>query len=119
MYSSRMGNIAGLDQNTIWGSRLLLWRVWQARGFPPNSGSGLGLEARIYSRSNGPYLRTALYERLGVPSTATQAQIKAADYRQRFLYHPDRNSGSAKAAECFTHVSQAYVVLGTTTQRRR
>eukprot|EP00069_Balaena_mysticetus_P016072 bmy_09630T0 len=119
MYSSRMGNIAGLDQNSIWGSQLLLWRVWQARGFPQNWGSGLGLEARTYSRIDGPYSRTALYELLGVPSTATQAQIKAADYRQRFLYHPDHNSGSAEAAECFTRISQAYVVQGSTTQRRR
>ncbi|KAJ8793273.1 hypothetical protein J1605_000268 [Eschrichtius robustus] len=81
-----MGDIAGLDQNSIWG--------------------------------DGPYSRTALYELLGVPPTATQAQIKAADHRQRFLYYPDRNSGSAEAAERFTRVSQAYVVLGSTTQRR-
>ncbi|XP_007186608.1 dnaJ homolog subfamily C member 30, mitochondrial [Balaenoptera acutorostrata] len=100
-------------------SRLLLWRLWQVRGVPQNLGSSLGVEARTYSRSDGPYSRTALYELLGVASTATQAQIKAAYYRQSFLYHPDRNAGSAEAAERFTRISQAYVVLGSTTLRRK
>ncbi|TEA35055.1 hypothetical protein DBR06_SOUSAS33710009 [Sousa chinensis] len=106
-------------QRDVRWSRLLLWRLWQARGVPQNLGLGLGLEARTYSRSDGPYSRTALYELLGVPSTATQAQIKAAYYRQSFLYHPDRNAGSAEAAERFTRISQAYVVLGSTTLRRK
>nr|XP_019842725.1 PREDICTED: dnaJ homolog subfamily C member 30 [Bos indicus] len=100
-------------------SQLLLWRLWQPRGVPQNPRSGLGPEARTYTRSDGPYSRTALYDLLGVPSTATQAQIKAAYYRQSFLYHPDRNSGSAEAAERFTRISQAYVVLGSTTLRRK
>ncbi|KAM5262245.1 dnaJ homolog subfamily C member 30, mitochondrial [Hipposideros larvatus] len=99
--------------------RLVLWRSWQVRGSPQNWVSGLGLEARTYSRGDGPYSRTALYEVLGVPSTATQAQIKAAYYRQSFLYHPDRNSGSPEAAERFTRISQAYVVLGSATLRRK
>ncbi|KAG8509834.1 DnaJ subfamily C member 30, mitochondrial [Galemys pyrenaicus] len=99
--------------------RLLLWRLWQAPGAPQKPVSVVGLEARTYSRSDGPYSRTALYELLGVPSTATQAQIKAAYYRQSFLYHPDRNSGSAEAAERFTRIAQAYVVLGSATLRRK
>ncbi|XP_052510300.1 dnaJ homolog subfamily C member 30, mitochondrial [Budorcas taxicolor] len=105
-------------RNLRW-SRLLLWGLWQPRGVPPNQRSGLGPETRTYTRSDGPYSRTALYDLLGVPSTATQAQIKAAYYRQSFLYHPDRNSGSAEAAERFTRISQAYVVLGSTTLRRK
>lgn len=99
--------------------RLLMWKLWLGRGPPQNRVSCLGLEARAYSRGDGPYSRTALYELLGVPSTATQAQIKAAYYRQSFLYHPDRNSGSAEAAERFTRISQAYVVLGSATLRRK
>ncbi|XP_059980465.1 dnaJ homolog subfamily C member 30, mitochondrial [Lagenorhynchus albirostris] len=106
-------------QRDVRWSRLFLWRLWQAWGVPQNLGLGLGLKARTYSRSDGPYSRTALYELLGVPSTATQAQIKAAYYRQSFLYHPDRNAGSAEAAERFTRISQAYVVLGSTTLRRK
>ncbi|EPY83964.1 dnaJ subfamily C member 30-like protein [Camelus ferus] len=105
-------------RNLRW-PRLFLWRLWQARRFPQNLGLGLGLEASSYSQSDGPYSRTALYELLGVPSTATQAQIKAAYYRQSFLYHPDRNSGSVEAAERFTRISQAYVVLGSATLRRK
>ncbi|XP_021078387.1 dnaJ homolog subfamily C member 30, mitochondrial [Mus pahari] len=88
------------------------WRWWQVRGLPPSSAAGLCSPGRTYSR-------TALYELLGVPSTATQAQIKAAYYRQSFLYHPDRNPGSAEAAERFTRVSEAYLVLGSTILRRK
>ncbi|XP_031824609.1 dnaJ homolog subfamily C member 30, mitochondrial [Sarcophilus harrisii] len=71
--------------------------------------------------SAGPsrYSRTALYDLLDVPVTATQAQIKAAYYRQSFLYHPDRNSGSAEAAERFTRIGQAYVVLSNAALRRQ
>lgn len=87
--------------------------------WPQSSAVGLVLTARAYSRGDGSYSRTALYDLLGVPSTATQAQIKAAYYRQCFLYHPDRNSGSAEAAERFTRVSQAYLVLGSATLRRK
>ncbi|XP_022356193.1 dnaJ homolog subfamily C member 30 [Enhydra lutris kenyoni] len=100
-------------------SRRLLWRLWLVPTGPQNPGSGLGLQARTYSQGDRPYSRTALYELLGVPSTATQAQIKAAYYRQSFLYHPDRNSGSAEAAERFTRISQAYLVLGSATLRRK
>ncbi|KAL6036911.1 hypothetical protein STEG23_023854 [Scotinomys teguina] len=89
-----------------------LWRLWQARGWPQNSPTGLCSRGRTYSR-------TALYELLGVPSTATQAQIKAAYYRQSFLYHPDRNPGSTEAAERFTRISEAYLVLGSTILRRK
>ncbi|CAK6444596.1 unnamed protein product [Pipistrellus nathusii] len=99
--------------------RVLLWSLWQGRGPPQSRVSCVGFEARTYSRGDGPYSRTALYELLGVPPTATQAQIKAAYYRQSFLYHPDRNSGSAEAAERFTRISEAYVVLGSATLRRK
>ncbi|XP_011785870.1 PREDICTED: dnaJ homolog subfamily C member 30 isoform X2 [Colobus angolensis palliatus] len=102
-----------------WWSRLFPWRLLQARGFPLNSTPGLGLGPRTYSQGDCSYSRTALYDLLGVPSTATQAQIKAAYYRQCFLYHPDRNSGSVEAAERFTRISQAYVVLGSATLRRK
>ncbi|XP_074120180.1 dnaJ homolog subfamily C member 30, mitochondrial [Sminthopsis crassicaudata] len=71
------------------------------------------------SAGSSRYSRTALYDLLDVPVTATQAQIKAAYYRQSFLYHPDRNSGSAEAAERFTRIGQAYMVLGSTALRRQ
>ncbi|XP_043818894.1 dnaJ homolog subfamily C member 30, mitochondrial [Dromiciops gliroides] len=71
------------------------------------------------SGGSSQYSRTALYDLLDVPVTATQAQIKAAYYRQSFLYHPDRNSGSAEAAERFTRISQAYLVLSSAALRRQ
>ncbi|XP_051017290.1 dnaJ homolog subfamily C member 30, mitochondrial [Acomys russatus] len=89
-----------------------LLRLWQVPGLPQNSAAGLCPGVRTYSR-------TALYELLGVPSTATQAQIKAAYYRQSFLYHPDRNPGSTEAAERFTRISEAYLVLGSSILRRK
>lgn len=63
--------------------------------------------------------RRDLYEVLGVPSTATAAQIKTAYYEQSFRYHPDRNAGSAAAAARFAAVSEAYRVLGSAALRRQ
>uniref|UniRef100_A0A8D0BX36 DnaJ homolog subfamily C member 30, mitochondrial n=1 Tax=Salvator merianae TaxID=96440 RepID=A0A8D0BX36_SALMN len=56
---------------------------------------------------------------LGVPRNATQAQIKAAYYKQSFVYHPDRNAGSEQAAERFTRIHEAYLVLSSVTLRKR
>ncbi|NXG48374.1 DJC30 protein, partial [Psilopogon haemacephalus] len=63
--------------------------------------------------------RRDLYDVLGVPSTATAAQIKTAYYEQSFRYHPDRNAGSAAAAARFTAISEAYRVLGSAVLRRK
>ncbi|NWW39098.1 DJC30 protein, partial [Panurus biarmicus] len=63
--------------------------------------------------------RSDLYDVLGVPSTATAAQIKTAYYEQSFRYHPDRNAGSAAAAARFAAVSEAYRVLGSAALRRK
>uniref|UniRef100_A0A8C6V6S1 DnaJ homolog subfamily C member 30, mitochondrial n=1 Tax=Naja naja TaxID=35670 RepID=A0A8C6V6S1_NAJNA len=60
-----------------------------------------------------------LYELLGVQTNATQAQIKTAYYRKSFLYHPDRNAGSAEAADRFIHITQAYQVLGSLSLRKK
>lgn len=69
--------------------------------------------------AGAPRPRSDLYELLGVPSTATAAQIKTAYYEQSFRYHPDRNAGSAAAAARFAAVSQAYRVLGSAALRRK
>lgn len=52
-----------------------------------------------------------LYATLGVPSSATKEQIKAAYWRLAFANHPDRNS-SQEALCLFRNVSYAYRVLG-------
>lgn len=51
-----------------------------------------------------------LYEVLGVPKTASAAELKKA-YRQLALkYHPDRNK-AADAAEKFKEISESYEIL--------
>ena len=61
-------------------SQLLLWKLWQAGGgpIPQNPRSGLGLEARAYTQSNGLHSFMALYDLLGIPSMTNLNQIKAA-----------------------------------------
>ncbi len=54
---------------------------------------------------------TALYDRLGVPPTATRAEIKKA-YRTRALaLHPDKNPDDPNASENFQKLGAAYQVL--------
>ncbi|XP_012888620.1 PREDICTED: dnaJ homolog subfamily C member 30 [Dipodomys ordii] len=93
-------------------SRLLLPGRWPS----PRLSAAPAPGSRVWAST---YSRTALYDLLGVPATASQAQIKAAYYRQSFLYHPDRNSGSSEAAERFSRIAQAYLVLGSATLRRK
>ncbi|XP_066189263.1 dnaJ homolog subfamily C member 30, mitochondrial [Sylvia atricapilla] len=69
--------------------------------------------------AGAPRPRSDLYDLLGVPSTATAAQIKTAYYEQSFRYHPDRNAGSAAAAARFAAISEAYRVLGSAALRRK
>uniref|UniRef100_A0AAY5ECQ8 J domain-containing protein n=2 Tax=Electrophorus electricus TaxID=8005 RepID=A0AAY5ECQ8_ELEEL len=62
---------------------------------------------------------TAYYKLLEVSPSATQAQIKAAYYRQSFICHPDKNAGSEHATLRFAQVSEAYNVLGNKALRRK
>ncbi|KAL7379811.1 hypothetical protein ABVT39_006370 [Epinephelus coioides] len=85
---------------------------------------GHGQFTRAYSdngaRSEPLYkTRTGYYEILEVTSTATQAQIKTAYYKQSFIYHPDRNAGSEDATVRFSEISEAYTVLGNKTLRKK
>ncbi|XP_067393842.1 dnaJ homolog subfamily C member 30, mitochondrial [Emydura macquarii macquarii] len=76
-------------------------------------------DSRRGAADGSPARPAGLYELLGVPASATQAQIKAAYYRQSFRCHPDRNAGSEEAAARFTALHQAYAVLGSAALRRR
>nr|XP_014272998.1 dnaJ homolog subfamily C member 30 [Halyomorpha halys] len=58
------------------------------------------------------------YDVLGVPSSATQSEIKSAYYKLSMIYHPDKNQGSKEAAEKFQSISRAYEVLGNFQRRR-
>jgi flagellar biosynthesis/type III secretory pathway protein FliH len=48
------------------------------------------------------------YETLGVPPTATDAQLRAAYRRLVQLHHPDHNQGSPESARRFEEVQEAY-----------
>ncbi|KAL2094645.1 hypothetical protein ACEWY4_009364 [Coilia grayii] len=63
--------------------------------------------------------KTAYYEILEVSTTATQAQIKTAYYKQSFIYHPDKNAGSEHASRRFAQISEAYNVLGNKLLRKK
>lgn len=55
------------------------------------------------------------YEILGVDSTASSSEIKAAFRKLARLYHPDANGG--KQSHLFSLVNQAYEVLGDSQRR--
>jgi molecular chaperone DnaJ len=63
--------------------------------------------------------RVDLYEVLGVHSNATVEQIKAAYRRKALQHHPDKNGGSAAAAEQFKRCNDAYTVLSDLQRRAR
>ncbi|XP_026796750.3 dnaJ (Hsp40) homolog, subfamily C, member 30b [Pangasianodon hypophthalmus] len=78
--------------------------------------------SRSHSSSKNSSLHTsksAYYDILRVSPNATQAQIKTAYYRQSFRYHPDRNAGSDEAVRRFSEISEAYMVLGSVSLRRK
>lgn len=59
------------------------------------------------------------YEILGVPKTASEADLKRA-YRQLALkYHPDRNPDDKEAEAMFKEAAEAYEVLSTPEKRAR
>ena len=58
------------------------------------------------------------YDVLGIPKTATDAEIKKA-YRQAALkFHPDRNPNNPAAAERFREAAEAYETLGDPERRK-
>jgi len=63
--------------------------------------------------------KTGYYDTLEVSPTANQTQIKAAYFKQSFVYHPDRNAGSEHAKVRFFEISEAYTVLGNKALRKK
>jgi DnaJ-class molecular chaperone len=54
------------------------------------------------------------YTVLGVPSSATQEEIKKQYRKLASKHHPYKNQNDPKAAERFKEISEAYQVLGET-----
>jgi curved DNA-binding protein len=52
------------------------------------------------------------YTSLGIPKTASEAEIKKAYKKLAMQYHPDRNKGDKKAEEKFKEINEAYQILG-------
>jgi molecular chaperone DnaJ len=59
------------------------------------------------------------YAVLGVPSSASQDEIKKQYRRLAAKHHPDKNPNDAKAAERFKEISEAYTVLGDPEKRKQ
>ena len=57
------------------------------------------------------------YEVLGVPRTASQADIRRAYRRLALANHPDKNSGDAAAEVRFVRINQAYELLSNSSSR--
>ncbi len=58
------------------------------------------------------------YEVIGVPRTASEAEIKNAYRRLALKYHPDKNQGSKEAEKKFKEIANAYSVLSDKERRR-
>lgn len=57
------------------------------------------------------------YDILGVPRTASEADIKKAFRKLAKTYHPDRNANDPKAKDKFAEVNAAYEILGDAQKR--
>lgn len=61
---------------------------------------------------------TKLYDILGVPFDATEAQLKTAYRKGALKHHPDKNAHSPEAADKFKDLSHAYEVLSDPQRRQ-
>jgi len=60
-----------------------------------------------------------LYEILGVPKTATDAEIKSAYRKSALKYHPDKHKGDKDSEQKFKEINVAYEVLSDKQKRQQ
>jgi molecular chaperone DnaJ len=58
------------------------------------------------------------YDILGVPKSATEAEIKKAYKKLAMQYHPDRNKGDKRAEAKFKEINEAYQTLGDSSKKK-
>ena len=58
------------------------------------------------------------YAALGVPKTASEADIKKAYRKLARTHHPDQNPGDEAAEKKFKEISEAYAVLSDPQERQ-
>jgi DnaJ-class molecular chaperone len=59
------------------------------------------------------------YDVLGVPRTASEAEVKSAFRKLAKKHHPDRNKTDPKAKERFSEVNDAYEIVGDKEKRQK
>ena len=75
------------------------------------------LKKRQYFKIIHPMAKKDYYTTLGIPKTATEAEIKKA-YRRLAMKYPDKNQGDKKSEAKFKEVSEAYETLSDTKKRK-
>src|SRR5687768_1930554 len=64
------------------------------------------------------WLEKDFYKVLGVPQSASKADIKKAYRKLAQQFHPDSNEGDKTAEERFKQISEAHAVLGNDEKRK-
>ncbi|KAJ9653255.1 hypothetical protein H2198_007558 [Neophaeococcomyces mojaviensis] len=85
---------------------------------PPRLRLPQRLQWRFFSHSN-LLCEKSHYETLGVPPTATRAELKKKFYSLSKETHPDVNPNNPQAGERFAEVSEAYATLINEDKRRK
>ncbi|KAI9797058.1 MAG: hypothetical protein M1833_005663 [Piccolia ochrophora] len=62
---------------------------------------------------------TTYYDALGVPTNATELEIKKSYRKLAIVHHPDKNPGDESAHEKFQAIGEAYQVLSNTELRKQ
>ena len=86
------------------GNTFPIWSVDNSRGKGARSG-------KLGDGMRNPY------DILGVPKTASEAEIKKAFRKLAKAHHPDRNASDPKAKDKFGEVNAAYEILGDAAKR--